>query len=201
MKRVGMVATCGLMSLAPACTQAPSDPSAPDAGNQELFLEARGYGIRVDLVPGWMVMRGTRSTADGTRVLSEARRPSRGFAVSPKLAFTVEPCPRDAPAQIFRDVLTNLRSLHERPGVRVMRTGLLTRTLPEGLVGEIDLIYRIESEDKNTTIVHRSLAMPRPTAPHGPALITLTATYLQTDAPRVAPEIDRIFASFRVLNR
>lgn len=198
------LAAVGVVSgPAAGCTEAPETAREPSLTAAEpSTLEALGYDLLVDLQPGWMPLRTLRSQSGPVRVLAEARRPDRALAIAPKLIFTVEPCPKEPPVQIFRDTLASLRKLGDRPGVRVIRTGLLTRTLPEGLVGEIDLIYRLESQDKKRTIVHRSLAMPRPeSTPNQQALVTLTATYLQSDAPLVGPEIDRIFGSFRAVGR
>ena len=201
MKRPGATTFALWGVLGFACTPAErtgQKTEAGDAATTSAVLQASGYGVRVDLEPGWMVLTNLRREPTDVRILSEARRPIRDRAVLPKLVFTAEPSPHRPPAEVFRDTLTTLRALDERPGVRVIRTGLMTRTLPEGLVGEIDLVYRLESEDKTTTIVHRSLAMTRPEPPRGLALVTLTATYLQADAPRIGPEVDRIFTSFRV---
>lgn len=218
---VALVSVVGLIGLVShGCTPADrADPRPPpaDAGPPPTVLRAPGYGLQVDLAPGWTALSdGVRPTAPArvlpearrpsggvrpaapARILSEAQRPAPVFTVPPKLVFTAEPCPPGPPAQVFRDTLATLRALDKRRGVRVVRTGLLMRTLPEGLVGEIDLVYRIEAQDMNPAIVHRSLAMSRPEPPRGRTLVTLTATYLQADAPMIGPEVDRMFASFRI---
>ncbi|MEL6189227.1 MAG: hypothetical protein AAFU79_31785 [Myxococcota bacterium] len=178
------------------------DVGAPPATTA---IDLPELGIRLELPPSWTLREVSAPTGPtarprgqkaptSVRTWAEARRREGNggaFLVPARIVVTSEAAGDGAPEEVFSRVLSDLKTIGDRPGVKLERSGFASRQLSGFETARLRVRYRV-GEAPGTRVRHQSLVILQPaTVRRGRELRTITATFADRDAPAVSAEIER----------
>ncbi len=195
-------ATLTLALLAFACKEEAKTPEEErDAGAQITALDAPDLGVRVPLLSSWRAVTTPPGEEEGAKTVAAARRlpEKKPFLAVPRLVLTVQETVMQEPEPVFRDTLQELKSIGTRTNVQVIRTALSSRPIAGGTIGDIEMVYTLLGPNQTAkTIVHRSIVALRTRSDDSRAIVSATATYLQSDRELVGAEVQVMLDGFEL---